>query len=330
MVLAVRCVARFLSVVLMLLCGLMLPGGPAWSQDYPARLVRLVTGGSQGGPVDVASRVVAQRLSETWSQPVIVENRVGGSEVIAGEMVSKARPEGYTLLLAGGVITLTPAIMPKLPYDPDKGFTPITLMMQSPMALVIAANAPQQSLADLIASAKQRPGQIAWASAGIATNNHFAGEQIALAAGIKLIHTPYKGSQPAATAVLSGDVAFGIVALTSALVNAKAGTMKLVALTSEKRSPLAPGVPALAELGIPGVDGAVRAGLAGPAGLPPAIVAKVNADMNRILREPLVRERFATLGMEPLGSTPEEYEAFNRKQIADFRNVVTQAGIKVE
>ena len=130
--------------------------------------------------------------------------------------------------------------------------------------------------------------------------------------------------------MLSGDVAFGIVALTSALVNAKAGTMKLVALTSEKRSPLAPGVPALAELGIPGVDGAVRAGLAGPAGLPPAIVAKVNADVNRILREPMVRERFATLGMEPLGSTPEEYEAFNRKQIADFRNVVTQANIKVE
>ena len=330
MVLAFRCVARFLSVVVMVPGVLLLPGGPAFAQDYPARLVRLVTGGSQGGPVDVASRVVAQRLSETWGQPVIVENRVGGSEVIAGEMVAKARPDGYTLLLAGGVITLTPAIMPKLPYDPIKDFTPITLMMQSPMAVVIAANAQQQSLADLIATAKQRPGQIAWASGGMATNNHFAGEQIALVTGIKLIHTPYKGSQPAATAVLAGDVTFGIVALTSALVNAKAGTMKLVALTSEKRSPLAPGVPALAELGVPGVDGAVRGGLAGPAGLPPAIVAKVNADVNRILREPLVRERFATLGMEPLGTTPEEYDAFNRRQIADFRSVVQQANIKIE
>ncbi len=319
----------------LLASGMMLLAGANWAhwahaQDFPNRLVRLITGGSQGGPVDIASRVVAQRLAELWSQAVIVENRVGASEILAGEAVSKAKPDGYTLLIAGNVITHNPALFAKLQYDPERGFAPITLMMQSPMALVIAANTPHQTLSDLIAAAKQRSGQLAWASAGIGTNNHLAGEQFALLAGIKAIHTPYKGSQPAAAAVLGGEVAYGIVALTSALANAKAGTLRLLALTSEKRSPLAPGVPSLAEQGVSGVDGAVRAGLVGPVGLPQAIIARVNADVNRILAEPQIRERFATLGMEPLGTTPEEYDAYNKRMITQVRAIVAQAGIKVE
>lgn len=302
----------------------------AIAQDYPSRLVRMITGGSQGGPIDVASRVVAQRLAEIWGQPVIVENRVGASEIIAGEAVAKAKPDGYTLLLVGGALTLTPALYPKLPYDPEKSFTPITLLMQSPMALVISSRAAQSSLDELLAAARQRPGQVAWASGGIGTNNHFAGEQLALITGIKVIHAPYKGSAPAATAVIAGEAAYGIVALTSALGNAKAGTLRLIALTSEKRSVLAPGVPALPELGVTGVDGAVRAGLAGPAGLPAAVVARVNADVNRVLAEPAVRDRFATLGMEPTGSSPEEYDAFNRRTTAQMRAIAQQANIKVE
>lgn len=309
---------------------LTIAAGGVQGQDYPARLVRLVTGGSAGGPVDVASRVIAQRLAEVWGQPTIVENRVGASEMIAGEMVAKAKPDGYTLLLVGGALTLTPALYAKLPYDAEKNFTPITLLMQSPMALVISARSEHAGLNELIAAAKQRPRVLAWASAGIGTNNHFAGEQLARVVGIDVIHTPYKGSAPAATAVIAGEVAYGIVALPSALANARAGTLRLVALTSESRSALAPGVPALPELGVTGVDGAVRAGLAGPAGLPAAIVAKVNADVNRVLAEPATRERLAALGLEPLGSTPEEYDAFNRRTTAQMRRLVAQAGIKVE
>jgi tripartite-type tricarboxylate transporter receptor subunit TctC len=302
----------------------------ASAQEYPSRLVRIVTGGSQGGPVDIASRVVAQRLSEQWGQPVIVENRTGAGEMIAAEAVSKMKPDGYSLLIAGNIVTHNPAIFPKLPYDPVRSFAPVTLMMQSPMALVVSAKAPYSSLRDLIAAAKQRPGQIAWASAGIGTNNHITGEHIAVEAGVKVLHTPYKGSAPAANAVLGGEVAYAIVALSSAIPFAKGGTLRILAVTTEKRTALAPDLPTLSELGIHGVDGAVRGGLYVPAGTPQSVIAKLNADFNRIVQEPATRERFATLGLEPLGTTPEEYEATNRRVAAQVAKIVAQANIKVE
>jgi tripartite-type tricarboxylate transporter receptor subunit TctC len=302
----------------------------ASAQEYPSRLVRIVTGGSQGGPVDIASRVVAQRLSEQWGQPVIVENRTGAGEMIAAEAVSKMKPDGYSLLIAGNIVTHNPAIFPKLPYDPVRSFAPVTLMMQSPMALVVSAKAPYSSLRDLIAAAKQRPGQIPWASAGIGTNNHITGEHIAVEAGVKVVHTPYKGSAPAANAVLGGEVAYAIVALSSAIPFAKGGTLRIFAVTTEKRTALAPDLPTLSELGIQGVDGAVRGGLYAPAGTPQSVIAKLNADFNRVVQEPATRERFATLGLEPLGTTPEEYEATNRRVAAQIAKIVAQANIKVE
>ena len=312
------------------LAALAFSAGASAQEQYPSRLVRLVTGGSQGGPVDIAARVVAQRLSEMWGQPVIVENRTGASEMIAAEIVAKAKPDGYTLLLAGNVVTHNPYIFPKMPYDPERDFTPVTLMLQSPLALVASAKAPFRSLAELIGTARQRPGQIPWASAGIGTNNHVAGEQIAAEAGIKVIHTPYKGSQPAANAVIAGDVAYAIVALSSALPFAKGGTLKILGVTTEKRTALAPDIPTLAEQGLPGIDGAVRGGLVGPAGLPESVIAKLNSDVNRILREPATLERFAILGLEPLGTTPQEYEVSNKRVAAQVAKIVRQANIKVE
>ncbi|MSQ72146.1 MAG: tripartite tricarboxylate transporter substrate binding protein [Betaproteobacteria bacterium] len=302
----------------------------ASAQEYPSRLVRIISGGSGSGPVDIASRVVAQRLSEIWGQPVIVETRTGASEMIAAEAVAKSKPDGYTMLSAGNIITHTPAIFRVLLYDPVRSFAPVTLMMQSPMALVVNASAPYNSLKDLIAAAKQRPGQIAWASAGIGTNNHVTGEQFAAEAGIKVIHAPYKGSQSAANAVIGGEVAYAIVALSSALTFAKAGTLKVFAVTTENRTSLAPDVPTIAELGVPGVDGAVRGGLYVPAGTPENIIAKLSVDINRILKEPATRQRFAALGLEALGTTPVEYEAINRKIAAQVVRIVTQANIKVE
>ena len=314
--------------LLLLACLLFAPGASA--QDYPSKLVRVITGGSQGGPVDIASRVVAQRLSEVWGQPVIVENRTGASEIIAGEAVARAKPDGYTLLIAGNVITHNAAMFSRLPYDPVRDFAAVTLMMQSPLALVSNAKGQTNSVKDLIALAKQRPGQIAWASAGIGTNNHIAGEQIAATTGIKVIHTPYKGSQPATSAVISGEVGYAIVALSSALAFAKAGTLNILAVTAEARTPLAPNVPSLSELGIHGVDGAVRGGLVCPAGTPENVIKKLNADVNRILQEPATRERFIALGLEPLGTTPEEYDATNRRIAAQVARTVAQANIKVE
>ncbi len=314
---------------LAVLAGLLFSLGVA-AQEYPSKLVRMITGGSQGGPVDVASRVVAQRLAEIWGQPVIVETRTGASEMIAAEAVAKAKPDGYTLLSAGNIITHNPAIFPRLPYDPARSFAPVTLMMQSPMALVTNAKAPYNSLKDLIAEAKQRPGHLPWASAGIGTNNHITGEHFAAEAGIKVIHTPYKGSPPAANAVLAGEVAYAIIALSSALPFARAGTLKVFAVTTEKRTSLAPDVPTLSELGVPGIDGAVRSGLYVPAGTPESVITKLSTEVNRILQEPATRERFMSLGLEALGTTPAEYEATNRRIAAQVAKIVAHANIRVE
>lgn len=301
----------------------------ASAQEYPTRLVRLITGGSLGGPVDIASRAIAHRLSEIWKQPVIVENRPGASEIIATEAVAKAIPDGYTLLIAGNSFTHNPALFSKLPYDVSN-FMPISQMSVSPMALVTNAKAPYNSIAALVAAAKSRPGQIPWGSAGVGTNNHLAGEQFAVLTGTKLLHVPYKGSAGAANATLSNEVQFSIVALSSVLPLAKAGTLKVLAVTTEKRTALAPDVPSLSELGVRGIDAAVRSSLYAPAGTPRSVITKVNADVNRVLQEPAMRGRLQSLGMEPVGTTPEGLEASTRRLAAESEKIVAEANIKLD
>ena len=303
----------------------------ASAQDYPSKPVRIVTPYAPGGPVDIAARVVAQKLSEAWGQQVIVDNRPGAGGIIGTEFVAKAAPDGYVLLMATlNEFAINPAVFAKLPYDPARSFVSVTLATRNPMVLVANAKAPFSSVKELIAAAKSQPGDLAWSSPGNATMNHITGEWFASEAGIKLLHIPYKGGPAAANAIISGDVPFGVVSLISALPFVKTGTMKVLAVTTEKRTPLAPDWPTLSELGVQGFDAAVRAALFAPAGTPRAVIAKVNADTNRILQAPDTRERFASLGVEPVGSTPEQLDAAIAKAIGQIAAIVERAKIKVQ
>ncbi len=322
---------RFAITVLALLSGLLL--GPAASaQEYPSRAIKIVVASAPGGPVDLTGRVIAQKLSEAWRQPVIVENRVGASEMIGTEAVAKSAPDGYTLLIVANPFTVNPALFAKLPYDPVRSFATITMLTQTPMALVANANAPFNSIRDLVAAARARPGDLAWASAGLGTMNHITGEQFAAESGINVLHVPYKGGSPAAAnAVIAGDTQYGIVALNSALPFVKSGRLKALAVTTGKRTPLAPDLPTLAELGVQGVDAAVRVGMYAPADTPKSVIARLNAEVNRILQEPATRQQLANLGADPYGSTtPEEHEAIIRTIAAQIAKIVAQAQIKID
>ena len=313
------------------LCAMLLCAG-AWAQEYPTRVIRIIVASAPGGPVDITARVIAERLADAWKQSVIVENRVGASEMIGTAAAAKAPPDGYTLLVVANPFTVNPAVFSKLPYDPVRSFTPVTMLTQTPMALVANPKAPFNSIKELVAVAKARPGDIAWASAGNATMNHITGEQFAAETGVKLLHVPYKdGSPAAANAVIAGDTQFGIVGLNSALPFVKSGRLKALAVTTEKRTALAPDLPTLAELGVQGVDAAVRVGMYAPAGTPKEVVTKLNAEVNRILKDPTTRQQLANLGAEAYGSTtPEEHEAIIRRIAAQIAKIVAQANIRVE
>jgi tripartite-type tricarboxylate transporter receptor subunit TctC len=304
----------------------------ASAQEYPTRLVRIIVASAPGGPVDITARVIGQKLSDRWGQSVIVENRVGASEMIGTAAAAKAAPDGYTLLVVANPFTVNPAVFSKLPYDPVRSFTTITMLTQTPMVLVANPKAPFNTVQELIAEAKTRPGALAWASAGNATMNHITGEHFASEAGIKLLHVPYKdGSPAAANAVMAGDTQFGIVGLNSALPFVKSGRLKVLAVTTEKRTALAPELPTLAESGVQGIDTAVRVGMYAPAGTPQPVVAKLNAEVNRILTEPATRQQLANLGAEVYGGmSPEDHERMITRIAAQIAKVVAQANIKVE
>lgn len=316
---------------LALVFGLAISASAA-AQEYPSRLIRIVVASGAGGPVDLTGRIIAKKLSDAWSQPVIVENRVGASETIGTDAVAKSKPDGYTLLVVANPFTIAPAIFSKLPYDPVHSFETIAMLTQTPMAVVANPKAPFGSIKELIAQAKSHPGEIAWASPGVGTMNHITGEQLAVKTGIKVLHVPYKdGSPAAANGVMNGDVQFGIIGLASAVPFAQAGKMRILAVTTARRTPLAPDVPSLAELGVPGIDAAVRVGMYAPAGTPKEVIARLNAEVNRILRDPATEEQLARIGADTYGSTtPEEHRAILNAIAAQIAEIVRQANIKVE
>lgn len=312
---------------IVLLAGL----AAAQAQEFPARQVRVVVGSAPGGPIDIAARVVSERLAAAWKQPVVVENRVGASEMIGAEFVAKSAPDGYTLLMVSlNPFTINPAVFTKLPYDPEHSFAPITLATRNPMVLVASPKAAFATLKELIELARKDSGGVSWSSPGLATSNHIAGEWFASEAGIKLFHVPYKGGPAAANAVLSGDVPLSVVSLIQALPLVKTGQMRALAVTTAQRTPLAPEWPTIAELAVPGFDAAVQSGLFAPAGTPRPVIAKIHADAVRAIRLPETRERFAAMGVEPVGSTPEELDAVNKAHRARIQGIVDKAAIKVQ
>ncbi len=322
---------RFVISLLSALLALSMAPNESRAQAYPAKPIRILVPFAPGGIVDTAARIVGQKLGERWGQQVIVENRPGGNGFIAVTAAAKAPADGYTLLMAHtGEFSVNPAVFPDVPYDLDRDFTPITLVNDAPMVFVVNNGLPYGSLQDLIAAAKAKPGTVGVSTPGTGSINHLVLEWTGLATGTKFLHVPYKGGAPAITAVAGGEVPAGLAAMGSAMPHITSGRVKVVAVTTDKRSPVNMSWPTLQEAGVPGVRSSIWAGLFAPKGVPQPIIDKIYADVAAILQMPDVKERFAAGGGVPGGMPPAEYKAYIMKEAASLKTVVTRAGVKPE
>ena len=300
------------------------------AQTYPARPIRFIAPYVPGGGVDFVSRVVAMKLSETIGQQVIVENRPGGGTNIGSELVARAAPDGYTLLVGGVPNTVNTIFFKKLPYDVVKDFAPISQMTTAPNILALHPSLPVRSVKDLIALAKSRRGELTFASAGIGSSNHLSGELFRVMAGIDIIHVPYKGGGAAVTDLLAGQVSMYFGTTPSTVPHVRTGKLRALAVTTAKRSRATPDIPTMAEAALPGFENAAWHGLLAPAATPPAIIAKLHTEVVRVLRMPEVVERMGAQGVDVIASTPAELAAFIRQDLVKYEKLVKSAGLRIE
>ena len=303
----------------------------AWAQAYPTKPVKLVVPFPPGGSLDITGRLLAQKLTETWGQPVVVENKPGAGGNIGADLVAKSPPDGYTILL-GALSThaVNPNLYAKMPYDAVKDFAPITLIAITPNVLVVNAASPVNNVREFIAYAKANPGKLAFGSGSNGSAGHLAGELFKVETGSDAVHVPFKGGAPATQALLAGDTQFMFDNLTNAMAQVKAGKLKALAVTTAQRSPLVPELPTMAEAGLPGFDISTWYGLFAPAGTPTAIVAKWNADVTRILNSPDVRARLVADGAEPSPNTPEQFAQMIARELSKYARIVKASGAKVD
>lgn len=302
----------------------------AVAQAFPAKPVRIMVGSAAGGGTDIISRLLAQKLTDLWGQPVVVENRVGASATIAADFVAKAPADGYNVVMAvPNSHTIGPHLM-KLPYEVLRDFTPITMAALVPHVLVVGQGVPAGSMAELVASAKASPGKLNFSSSGIGSTQHLAGEMLNLVAGVKTVHVPYKGSAAAMTDLVAGNVTFSLDTTASSMGQIQAKKLKPLAVTSQKRASALPNVPTAAEAGFGGLEIATWYGLFGPPNLPRAILDKWQLDVAKVLQMPDVRQRITELGGEPGGNRPEEFAAFIKAEYAKMGKLVKEADVKAE
>lgn len=304
----------------------------AFAQGYPTKPIRLVVPYPAGGPLDITARAIGQKLSEAWKQPVVVDNRAGAGGNIGADLVAKSAPDGYTLLM-GAVAThaINPSLYSKIPYDPVKDFTPVALVAQVPNILVVNPAVPAKTVRELIDLAHAKPDYLNFGSGSTGSTGHLAGELFKTVAGVRMVHIPYKGSAPATADLLAGQVQLMFDNLASALPNVKAGRLRALAVTTLARSPFVPELPTIAESGLPGFDLTTWFGLMVPAGTPPEIVAKLNAEVVHALNSKDMRERLEKMGAEPpVNNTPEHFAAFIRSEAAKYAKVVKDSGAKVD
>lgn len=299
-------------------------------RHYPAKPVRIIVPQSPGASTDLTARLVAQKLSEAFKQPVVVDNRPGGSGITGAELVARATPDGYTLMVVASSFSINPAIQPKLPYDPIRDFTPVSQLSKFPNMLAAHPSVPVKTLQDVIALAKAKPGQLNYASAGSGTGTHMSAELLKQMTRIDIVHIPYRGGGPAAIAAMGGQTQLIIGTSVGLLPHVRAGKLKAIALTSARRSPAAPDIPTFAESGVPGYEHEPWNGMFGPARIPKPLLARINGEVVRILHAPDVTKVFEHEGADVVGSTPEQYGAFLRAEIAKWTKVAKAAGIKPE
>jgi len=299
----------------------------AHAQDYPSRAVRVVVPFAPGGPNDMIVRLVAQKLTETWGRPLLVENRAGAGGNIGTDFVAKSAPDGYTLLSAGpGSLIINPLIG-KVAYDTARDFAPVTLMARAPNALVAHPSFPARSVRELIAFARAHPGAINYGSGGSGSTPHLSAALFAAMAGVVLTHVPYKGTAPATADLIGGQVQIAFLGIPAVLPQLKTGRLKILAVTGLHRSPELPDVPTVDESGVPGYEVSPWYGLLAPAGTQRAIVARLGAETAKIVRTPDMTEKLAAQGAEAVGSTPEEYAAVIRADTATWAKLLEHAGL---
>jgi len=299
-------------------------------QNYPAKPVRLVVPSAPGGGTDITARVMAPKLSEFLGQQVVVENRAGAGTMIGGEVVARAAPDGYTLLMGISTLAINPAMYRKVPYDALKDFAPITQAVSLPNILVVHPSLPARTVKELVAFAKARPGQIQFASAGVGTNPHLAAELFLSMTGTKMLHVPYKGSGAGVIDVIAGHVPVMTPSILTGLPHAKAGRLRALGVTSAKRAGGAPEIPTIAEAGVPGYDAVQWFGILAPAGTPRPVIDRVHRDSVRVLQSADIKERLQADGADPVASTPEEFAAFLRSETTKWAKVVKAVGIQPE
>ncbi|CAN7766403.1 tripartite tricarboxylate transporter substrate binding protein [Variovorax sp. LjRoot84] len=293
-------------------------------------MIRIIVPYPPGGGADITARPIAQMLSERWGQPVVIENHGGASGMIGADMVAKAPPDGYTLLVsASAEVALNVALFPKMPYDPVRDFAPITLATVTPMALVVHSSLPITSLKEYIAIARAKPGSMTFGSVGSGTPHHFAGEWLKMQAMIDIVHVPYKGSGPLINDLLGGHSPSGFATLLPAMQHVKSGKLRALAVTTQKRVPLLPDVPALAET-LPGFDVSQWNAVWAPAATPKDVLDKLSAEITRIVQSPDYKARMSEQGSEAIGNSPSELASFQRAEIDKYRKIAEQANIKVD
>lgn len=297
---------------------------------YPVRPVRIIVPFPPGGGTDIISRTVAQKLSETWSQPVVIDNRAGANGIIGSDIGAKSKPDGYTLLVVIATHAINPSLYTKLPYDTGKDFSPITLMAQYPFIITVHPSLPARNVKELIALAKQKPGQLAYASSGNGSGPHLGFELFKTMANIDVVHVPYKGAGPANIDLIGGQVQVFLNNFLAAMPHIKSGKIRVLAVTSLERSRAMPELPAVAESGLPGYEVIGWYALLAPAGTPQPILAKVHADTAAALKVPAVHTRLTSEGAEPVGSPPQAFSKFLAAEIAKWAKVAKAAKITSE
>jgi len=301
------------------------------AQNYPSRPIRLIVPFPPGGNIDITARAIAPGLTEMLGQSIVVDNRGGAGGVIGTDLVAKSNPDGYTLVLASsGTVTVAPSLYSKMPYDPVKDLTPISLLSYVPIVLVIHPSNPAKTVKDFIANAKARPGKMIMASAGNGTTNQLAGELFQLETGAKFVHVPYKGAGPALIDLMGGQVEMLFDQLSASANYIRSGKLRALVVAGEKRNSVIPDVPTLAESGLKNCDAGTFTALMGPIGLPRDVIVRLNTVANKTLAIPSTRDRFAAVGADILGGTPAQLDANLKQELAKWTRVAKAANIRLD
>lgn len=303
----------------------------AYGQAFPSKSIRIVVPFTAGGAADILARIVGDKFVEMWSRPVVIDNRAGAGGNIAAEIVAKAPPDGYTLLMGSmGTQAMNVSLYRKLPFDPARDFAPISVVAKNPNLLAVHPSVPVASVKELIAFAKARPGKLNYSSSGTGSMGHMSAELFKLMTGVQIVHVPYKGGAPAVTAVISGEADVLFIVLPPVLPHVKAGRLKAIAMGSRERHALLPEVPTIIESGLPGFEVRQWYGLLAPAGTPSEVVAKLHAAVDRIVNLPETNKRISDTGSDPAATTPAEFEAMIREDTVRWAKVAKASGATAE